>query len=258
MNPPPLVLSERQGEVARITLNRSERHNSLVPDLLDALNAALDQLLADPPRVLVLAGAGRSFSTGGDVRAFAAVPGRSRRRYSEHLVGALNAAILKLVDLPCPVVARVQGAATGGSVGFVLASDIVIMAREAFIAPYYVDVGFSPDGGWTALLPERIGPARAAEIQMLNRHIEAAEALALGLATRVVAAQTLDAEVEALVTLLCSKSPVSLAATKALLWSSERRARLVTGLSRENTVFAETIRRPETEAGMLRFLEKPA
>ncbi len=254
----PLVLLARHGDVARVTLNRPERHNSLVPELLAALNGVLDTLRADPPRVLVLGGAGRSFSTGGDVRAFARTPRAERRAYAEGLVGALNAAILALVDLPCPVVARVQGPVTGGSAGLVFAADLVIMAETAFLAPYYVEVGFSPDGGWTALLPERIGAARAGEIQMLNRRIDAATAQALGLATRVAAASGLDTEVNAVVALLVEKSSRSLAATKALLWPPERRARLEKGLARELTGFLDLIERPETEAGMARFLGEAA
>ena len=253
-----LVLLDREGDVARVTLNRPERHNSLVPDLMEALNAALDALLAAPPRVLVLAGAGRSFSTGGDVRAFADVPRSERRAYAADLVGALNAAILKLVVLPCPVVARVHGAVTGGSAGFLFAADLVVMAKEAFLQPFYVDVGFSPDGGWTALLPERIGAARAGEIQMLNQRLDAERARALGLASLVCDAQDLDLALKTVVSRLLGKSPESLSATKALLWPFERRAALAAGLARELESFLDLIDRPETEAGMQRFLEKGA
>jgi 2-(1,2-epoxy-1,2-dihydrophenyl)acetyl-CoA isomerase len=253
-----LVLLDREGDVARVTLNRPERHNSLVPELMEALNAALDALLAAPPRVLVLAGSGRSFSTGGDVRAFADVLRSERRAYAAHLVGALNAAILKLVVLPCPVVARVHGAVTGGSAGFLFAADLVVMAKEAFLQPFYVDVGFSPDGGWTALLPERIGAARAGEIQMLNQRLDAERARALGLASLVCDAQDLDLALKTAVSRLLGKSPESLAATKALLWHFERRAALAAGLTRELESFLDHIDRPETEAGMQRFLEKGA
>lgn len=253
-----LVLLAREGDVARVTLNRPERHNSLVPDLMEALGAALDALAAAPPRVVVLAGAGRSFSTGGDVRGFLDVPRNGRRAYAERLVGALNAAILRLVALPCPVVARVQGPVTGGSAGFVFAADVVVMAKEAFLQPYYVDVGFSPDGGWTALLPERIGAARAGEIQMLNQRLDAERARALGLASLVCDGHDLDFALKAAVARLLGKSPASLAATKALLWPPGRRAALAAGLARELESFLALIDQPETEAGMHRFLEKGA
>jgi 2-(1,2-epoxy-1,2-dihydrophenyl)acetyl-CoA isomerase len=152
------------GPVARLTLNRPARHNSLVPALTDSLNAELLRVAETPAvRILVLQAAGASFSTGGDVAGFYAQPRDRRRAYAEMLVGGLNAAILQLLNLPFPVISRVHGPVTGGSLGFLLASDLVAITPEAFIQPYYTQVGFSPDGGWTAMLPDRIGIARTRE-----------------------------------------------------------------------------------------------
>jgi hypothetical protein len=109
---------------------------------------------------------------------------RSRRGpgrvYADHVVGGLNRAILRLAALPCPVIAQVQGALTGGALGLVLAADLVAMDRAAFIQPYYVRVGFAPDGGWTAMLPARIGARRARAIQLLNTRLSALRRAALG------------------------------------------------------------------------------
>ena len=254
----PVVTVRRAGAVLYLTLNRPQRHNSLVPALVEALNAALDDLARLPPRLLVLTGAGRSFSTGGDVAAFADVPVLQRREYATGLVGGLHRAILALVDLPCPVIARVQGPVTGGSLGFVLAADLVAMTRGAFIAPYYVDVGFAPDGGWTALLPDRIGPVRAAEIQLLNRMVTADEALGLGLVQAVTDPATLDDQIAVWVQVLLGKHAHSLAATKRLLWPPERRARVALGLERERLCFLSLIDSPETDAGMRHFLGRAA
>lgn len=253
-----MVELQQQNGVATLTLNRPQRHNSLVPALLAALNAKLEALAREPPRLLVLTGAGRSFSTGGDVGAFADVPMPKRREYASAVVGGLHRAILALVDLPCPVVARVQGVVTGGSLGLVLAADLVAMTRGAFIAPYYVDVGFAPDGGWTALLPDRIGPARAAEIQLLNRVVTADEALNLGIVQAVTDPSTLDDQISIWVQMLLGKHASSLAATKQLLWSPERRARLALGLERERLCFLSLIDTPETDAGMKHFLGRAA
>jgi 2-(1,2-epoxy-1,2-dihydrophenyl)acetyl-CoA isomerase len=79
----------------------------------------------------------------------------------------------------------VNGPVTGGSARLVLAADIVLMGKSAFIQPYYSEIGFAPVGGWTAMLPKRIGPARAIEIQALNMRIDADTALLLGLASRI-------------------------------------------------------------------------
>lgn len=253
----PAVLRVDKNGVCYLTLNRPARHNSLVPALLDGLNDELDAMLRSPPRVLVLGGAGPSFSTGGDVRGFLEAPPGERVDFARRLVGALHHAIETLTALPCPVVVGINGPVTGGSLGLVLASDIAVMAHDAFIAPYYAAVGFSPDGGWTALLPERIGPARAAEIQMRNRHVGADEALALGLASEVVDRTRLDSAIEAVVDRLLTMNPASLSATRALIWDEGRRARLKAGLAREYDAFLARIADPGTEAGMIAFLARP-
>ncbi|MBL8571476.1 MAG: enoyl-CoA hydratase/isomerase family protein [Phreatobacter sp.] len=252
------VLVDVVDGVATLTLNRPARHNALVPDLMDALNAALDGLSSTPPAVLVLRGAGRSFSTGGDIVAFAGLPRGERRTYAARLVGALNEAILKLLALPCPVIAAVHGPVTGGSCGFVFASDLVVMGPRAFLQSYYVDVGFSPDGGWTALLPERIGPARAGAIQMLNRRIGADEALALGIAQAAPAANEFEAVIAGWLGTLRSKVAPSLAATRSLLMPPERLRAIADGLERERSRFLDLIETDETEAGMARFLARAA
>ncbi|WP_022729071.1 enoyl-CoA hydratase/isomerase family protein [Fodinicurvata sediminis] len=248
-----LVLCEIDSGTARLTLNRPERHNSLVPELLEDLLDAIAEVRRDNSvRVVVLAAEGRSFSTGGDLATFH--DAEDMAVYGERIVGQLNEAILALLDLPLPVIARIQGPVTGGSLGLVLAADLVVLAEEAFIAPYYVEVGFSPDGGWSALLPERIGHARAAEIQLLNRQVDAEEAGRLGLAHAVVPAGTLDSQVNDWVEILSSKVQGGLHATKARLLAPARRAAIAQALEAERRGFIEQAARPETRAGVARFL----
>jgi enoyl-CoA hydratase/carnithine racemase len=164
----PLVRFERgDGAAARITLDNATRHNALTPTLLDDLRAALSHVRESDARLLVLAGEGRSFSTGGDIAGFLAHaddPGRLRD-YAERIVQALNDAILDLLRFPIPIIARVQGATTGGAIGLVLASDIVLATPDAFFQPWYGVVGFAPDGGWTALMGDRIGASRSIAAQ---------------------------------------------------------------------------------------------
>lgn len=254
MSAEPLVLFDIADGVARITLNRPQRHNSLVPELVAALNSALSEVRKHDLAALVLAGAGKSFSTGGDVAAFHAVPRGKRRAYAEVLVGGLHEAILTLLDMPMPVITRVHGPVTGGSLGLVLAADLVAIASSTFIAPYYVDVGFSPDGGWTALLPERIGAARAREIQILNRHISAGAAVAYGIATEATAARQLDEVIESWITTLHGKVRGSVRATRELLAPPERRTEVEGRLRRELDRFLDQIETEEADAGMAKFL----
>lgn len=174
-----------EDDVVRIGLDRASRHNALIPELLEALRDALAQARAQRPAALVLHALGPSFSTGGDVRAFHDTPPSQRRAYANTVVGNLNAAILDLLAMPCATLAAVHGRVTGGSVGLVLGCDIAVAGPDASFAPWYSAVGFSPDGGWTALMPERIGRTRALEVQLLNQRIDSDEARRLGLVSPI-------------------------------------------------------------------------
>lgn len=254
-----LVRMEVADGVARLTLNRPERHNSLVPALLDDLLAHIERLHGDRTvRAVVLAAEGRSFSTGGDVRGFHDQSDDMLYDYAAGLVGQLNRAILALMDLPQPVVARVHGPVTGGSLGLVLAADLVAATPAAFFAPYYVTVGFAPDGGWSAILPDLIGVRRAREIQLLNRHVPAAEAQALGLVTEVVEPGRLDARVAEWLAVLDRHVASGILVTKRRLLTAERRAAYADGLELERQAFLAEVVRPAVREGMAQFLDRAA
>lgn len=254
-----LTLLDIDGPVGRLTLNRPERHNSLVPELISSLLENLREVASLPQlRALVLQANGRSFSTGGDVGGFSAVPRNARRAYAETLVGGLNECILTLLDLPMPVIGRIQGPVTGGALGFLLACDLAVTAPQAFIQPYYVQVGFSPDGGWTALLPERIGTARAREIQLLNRRITAEEAVELGLATTLAQSEDLDGVINVWLATLLGNCPAAVTSTKQLLWPPQKRATLAAALEQEKKSFLSRIDSAEAEDGIAQFLQKSA
>ena len=122
------------GDIAEVVLDRPHRHNALVPELLDDLHDAIAHVAAEPAvRVVILRGNGRSFSTGGDVRGFQEADDIAA--YSHRLVSRLNDCLLALSRLRTPVVCLVQGLVTGGSLGLILASDVVIMDGGATIPP---------------------------------------------------------------------------------------------------------------------------
>jgi len=258
MSPAGLTAFAVVNGVGWITLNRPERHNSLVPDLLDSLIGQVESAAKAGIRALVLRANGRSFSTGGDVAAFFDVPKHKRAAYAGRIVGALNTAILALVDLPFPVIGRVQGPVTGGSLGLILACDLVAVTPEAFFQPYYVDVGFSPDGGWTALLPERIGEPKARMVQLLNRRIDARESVDWGIATALTPATELDRTIAGWLETLAGKVPSAIAATKRRFLPPERRAVWATGLEAERESFVAQIASAAAHEGMARFLRRPA
>ena len=242
------VLLTHEDGVAVLTLERPERCNALSDDLLADLNAALERL--ETPRAVVLRASGRHFSTGGDVARFAqAVAAGDGRAYAQAVVGGLNRAILQLAALPCPVLAQVQGALTGGALGLMLAADLVAMERSAFVQPFYSVVGFAPDGGWTAMLPARIGAHRAREIQLLNQRITADQALAMGLAQSV--SDDPAAVIAGWLGTLRGHIPGAMAVTKRLTTDLPA---LEAALDAEREAFVERIESDEVRAGMARFL----
>ncbi|MGD8750462.1 MAG: enoyl-CoA hydratase-related protein [Anaerolineales bacterium] len=240
--------------IATLTLNRAQCHNSLVPALLEALLEKLELIQALPDVVaVVLQANGRSFSTGGDLCGFAAHLD-DVEAYASELVGLLNQAILRIIHLPQPVVGAVHGVVTGGSLGLVLACDVVLLTPKAQFTPYYSVVGFSPDGGWTALLPQIIGFKRAAEVLMRNQTITAEQAVAWGLASRIVPLQELRVAARQAAKDIAAQVPGSVRGAKRLL--SVGLGDLEGRLETERSCFVELIAQPETQRGMLAFVEK--
>ncbi|MFN2187132.1 MAG: enoyl-CoA hydratase/isomerase family protein [Candidatus Promineifilaceae bacterium] len=249
-----LVLREDTGSVAVVTLNRPERHNSLVPELLEALLDAVYAVESDPAiRAMVLQSNGRSFSTGGDAQGFVNHQD-SLEEYSRTIVGLLNEVMRSMMELRMPIVTAVHGIVTGGAMGLVLASDIVLVTAEASFTPYYSEVGVSPDGGWTALLPSIIGINRAATILILNETITAGQALDWGIAMQYVpAGQIRNAALETAIE-ITRKKPSSLAHTKKLL--RRERSRIKFALEEELEHFVQQITSEEGTRAFSAFLEK--
>ena len=139
-----LVTMQQHGTVTVLSLNRPDRHNALVPELLSSLLLALESDDCNNAAAVVLRAEGRSFSTGGDLLRF-----HEHRDtigdYAHELLGLLNKVIITIYNYPVPVICAVQGQVTGGSLGLLLAADRVVMNRDAKITPWYARVGFSPD-----------------------------------------------------------------------------------------------------------------
>ncbi|KGF70528.1 hypothetical protein LL06_04600 [Hoeflea sp. BAL378] len=236
------------GTCARLTM-RAPRANALEPGLLADLARALDDAEAADAKVILLCG-GPNFSSGGDVRAFqAACLSGEATAYAAEVVPALQALVLRLIAMKRLVVVAARGAITGGSAGLLFAADLAVLAPDAFVQPYYSRVGFAPDGGWTALLPERIGAGRALEWLQSDRRLSAEGLRAMSLATAV--SDTPEADAEALAS--HGALGVRLAA-KALIWDEARRESIHARLEAETASFLDRIARPETLRGMERFL----
>lgn len=235
---------------ARLTM-KGGRANSLEPGLLGDLAAALDDAEAQDARIIFICG-GRNFSSGGDVRAFHAASLRGEAHaYAREVVPLLQKIVARLIAMPRLVVVAARGAITGGSAGLLFAADLAVLAPDAFVQPYYAKVGFAPDGGWTALLRERIGAGRALEWLQSDRRLGAAELCEAGLASAIS-----DTPEEKAAELAANGDIGARLTAKALIWDEASRARIYSRLEAETAAFLDRIIRPETVLGMARFLER--
>ncbi len=177
-----VVLTETRGAVALISLNRPDRLNSFNTELREALLVALKAADADDAvRAIVLAGEGRAFSAGADLKD--AKPGRDVRAnlMDEYkpLVGAVTGA-------KKPVIAAVNGAAAGIGSAFVMACDLAVMEEDAYFYLAFANIGLIPDGGAHWRLLRALGHKRAYELIVTAGRLTAPEALASGLCNKVV------------------------------------------------------------------------
>lgn len=208
MTDQPELLYELRDGVARLTLNRPERRNALSWSLVAELRARLAEIKADPAaRVVVLAGAGdKAFCAGADLTGMAAGAGALALHEAR---GELAQVFTELWGLGKPTIARVRGFALAGGMGLALACDLVVAADDAVFGTPEVDVGLWPFMITVPLL--RSMPAKKAlELMMTGRRVSAEEADRLGFVSRVVPAESLDAEVDALAATLAAKSPATM------------------------------------------------
>ena len=215
----PVLLSLADG-IAHLRLNRPQSANGMSVELLKALYNAVMTCHGTPGvRVLLVTGEGKNFCAGGDVQAFAA-RGKALPDYIRPATAYLQDSVLSLARLQAPVIVAVQGyAAGGGGFGLVCAADFVIAAESAKFLTGATRVAMAPDAGVSVTLPRLVGLRKATEILLTNPVIGAAEALRLGLVTKVVPDAELESTSRALALGLAEGAPLALAATKRLLRS---------------------------------------
>jgi 2-(1,2-epoxy-1,2-dihydrophenyl)acetyl-CoA isomerase len=185
------VRYDLDGSVATITLNRPDQMNSLDTATKVALRDHLQHAAADPiVRAVVLTGAGRAFCVGQDLNEHAEALDAGGADLGRTVREHYNPIATALATMPKPVVAAVNGIAAGAGAAFAFACDVRIVADTAGFNLAFAAIGLSCDSGSSWNLPRLVGWARARELLLLPRTVQAAEALALGLATEVVPAGT--------------------------------------------------------------------
>jgi len=221
MNTQQAVLSDTTDGILTITLNRPDAANAVRPDDRDALIALLTAADADDKvRVVVLRANGKHFCAGADVGSLADRRATVEKRVMDPMRRIMNGAqklVASVLDCNKPVIAAVQGAATGVGAHLVYASDLVVATKNAYFAESFAKRGLVVDGGGCYLLPRRIGMQKAKELAFFGEKLTAAEALVLGLVNRVVAADALDATVTDFAGRLAAAPTTAIAFTKRLL-----------------------------------------
>ena len=200
----PFVLRRDEGGVVTLTLNRGERFNPLSAEMIAALERELDAIRADRvARVVVLAGAGRGFCAGHDLKEMRAHG--TERSWQQKLFGDCSRMMVKMTELPQPIIARVHGIATAAGCQLVSMCDLAVASEEARFALPGVNVGIfcsTPAVG----VARNIGRKRALEMLLTGEMFDAPTALGWGLVNRVVPAARLDPEVERLASLIVARS----------------------------------------------------
>lgn len=255
------VSVEYQDDMAIVTLNRPERLNALNDELVTDLHAALGELDDNLSiRAVVLTGAGRAFCAGLDLKGYGdddrvQRDGEMIRTFERQR--EIADLVTRVRDLRHPVIAAVNGAATGGGLALVLASDIRIASTEAKFAVSFIRAGYSAcDIGTSWLLPRLVGVGRAHELMLTGRTFDAEAAYGYGLVTDLVDPDELMPTARRTVEMIALNAPFSVELTKAGMWSAVETTTQRASIDFENRqqmVSAFTADRGESTAA---FLEK--
>ena len=236
-----LLVETTADGVRTITLDRPDRLNAVNGALASSMGDALADAGADDAvRVVVITGNGRAFCAGLDLSQPPEIPSATRADRLDPYAW-VGTWVQRVVDCEKPVIAAVNGPAAGAGFGLALACDIRLVASSAKLTAGYVRRGLSPDAGVSYFLPRHVGLARAADILLSGRDVDAAEALLIGLATMVIP----DAEFPAAVSAYASR--LALGATdRAGAHEAAARAEL------RPAARCDTSRRAHADQGLLR------
>ncbi len=215
-------VSAIENDIVEVAIARPEVRNALNEATALALNEALAAVAEDDRvRCVILRGEGSAFCAGADLAEFEKATSQPA---SERLETLFLPALRSLMAMDKPVIAAVSGAAAGIGVSYVLASDIVIMGRSAYLKLAFINIGLIPDGGACWHLVRQLGHAQAFEMAALATPILAERCVALGLANRVVEDEKVLDEARALAQALVVQSVPALSATKRALRQAAQRS----------------------------------
>ncbi|MDO5115105.1 MAG: enoyl-CoA hydratase/isomerase family protein [Synergistaceae bacterium] len=253
------VKVEFEGRVAWLTLDCPENYNSLTPEMCDALNKAILECENDENvRAVVLAGSGKAFCSGGDLRTIEKLDDYEKARSYVHRAGQIVSSIVRSAK---PYIAMVNGAAAGAGFNIAIACDFVCASPKARFTQAFSSVGLISDCGGNFLLPRLVGQSVAKELMLLPKALDAGEALTLGIVGSIVEEDKLRERVAKLAGDLAKRSPLavkfckrmflgdSVSFTQVILAEEDIQARLITGEDCKEGIRAFFEKRPPAFRG---------
>jgi 2-(1,2-epoxy-1,2-dihydrophenyl)acetyl-CoA isomerase len=249
--PTPLLFSVADG-IARLRMNRPNQLNTIDAPMADAFVAACRTIAADPAvRVVVISGEGRAFGAGGDLASMR----DGGEAAAAALIGPMHEAVKILAALDAPVLASVHGVVAGGSMSLALACDLAIAAEGTKFNLAYINIATSSDLSSSYHLPRLVGLRKALEIALMSETFDAAEALRLNLVNRVVPADRLAEETEALARRFAVGPTRALGRIKRLLRASAQND-LATQLDLESEAFRASTHTHDFNEALAAFFAK--
>ena len=250
MTEAPMVLVETEGRVGLVRLNRPQALNALCDQLMAELGAALRRLDADPAiGAIVLTGDARAFAAGADIKEM------KERRFPATALADFIAPWEAVTEIGKPVIAAVAGFALGGGCELAMMCDMVIAASDAKFGQPEIKLGILPGAGGTQRLARAVGKAKAMDLVLTGRFMDAAEAERSGLVARVVEPAALLGEAMAVAAGLAALSPVALAQAKRAV-NAAFETPLREGVRFERQLFLALFGTPDQIEGMTAFAEK--
>jgi enoyl-CoA hydratase/carnithine racemase len=254
MTPHGCVVLDKDGGIARVTLNRPAQMNAISPELLEDLWAVCEDVERDGRvKVVTLTGAGRAFSAGADLRAVRDLSPDPERWAA--FMALWHRVFNRIEALPQPVIAGVHGVALAGGLELVLVCDLAVADEEARVGDQHANFGLVAGGGGSQRLPRVVGPRRAKELMLLGGWLTAREAFDWGLVNRVVPAGQLRAVLDEMAGTLARLSAGASRTAKALVNRSGD-VDLASGLDLEIAMVGQHMRSADAAEGLRAFAEK--
>ncbi len=252
------IVVEGGRAVARVTLNRPDERNAMSPEMGQELQRAVAELNADPVvRVVVVRGAGKSFSAGGNLKNLEAETRGAREREAGGLGGGASfyRRFLSIRDLEVPSIAAINGHAIGAGFCFTLGHDLRVVHERARLGMTFVKLGIHPGMAASWNLPRLIGSARACDLLYTGRLVDGREAYDLGIANRLAGDDDFDSVVDELAQGIAASGPVAVRALKRTLRGTFERT-LDDALQVEAAEQARTFTTEDAKEGIRAIQEK--